>query len=186
MTGPSLAGLWHRKAGSLASFTRYSPALKASGISWDDATLDAWLADPQRLVPGNTMPFAGIEDAGQRHDLIAFLKDVTQPGHAVSAQGGRTGGMMGMMGSGSPNLRNLEAAMRITKITHCRDSYRVTTADGKVRDFWERNLRFKTDTSEEGPEKGTPALVPAGILGDRADVIFADPHEISAAIVPQC
>ena len=44
MTGPSLADLWNRKAGGLPSFTRYSPALKASGVTWDDKTLDAWLA----------------------------------------------------------------------------------------------------------------------------------------------
>ena len=43
MTGPSLAGAWGRKAGTLASFERYSPALKASGVVWDEATLDKWL-----------------------------------------------------------------------------------------------------------------------------------------------
>src|SRR6266571_2433208 len=54
MTGPSLAELWNRKAGTLASFHRYSQALKSSGIVWNDKTLDEWLADPQHLVPGNT------------------------------------------------------------------------------------------------------------------------------------
>ncbi len=51
--------------------------------------------------------------------------------------------------------------------------------DGKARDFWERNLRFKTDSSGEGPEKAAPAIVDAGMMGDRADVIFAAPEEIS-------
>ena len=46
----------------------------------------------------------------------------------------------------------------------------------KTRDFWERNLRFKTDVvSDDGPQKGAPAIVPAGMMGDRADVIFAKP-----------
>ena len=58
--------------------------------------------------------------------------------------------------------------------------------DGKTRDFWERNLRFKTDSSDDGPEKGAPALVDAGMMGDRADVIFADPQEITSIIAHQC
>jgi cytochrome c len=52
--------------------------------------------------------------------------------------------------------------------------------------FWERNLRFKTDGSENGPQKGAPALVGAGMLGDRADAIFAAPEEISELIKPGC
>jgi cytochrome c len=51
LTGPSLAGLWNRKAGSLASFNRYSSALKSADIVWNDRTLDAWIADPQHVVP---------------------------------------------------------------------------------------------------------------------------------------
>jgi cytochrome c len=50
MTRPSLAGLWDRKAGTLPSFSRYSPALKLSGIVWTDATLDKWRVDPQQLA----------------------------------------------------------------------------------------------------------------------------------------
>jgi cytochrome c len=59
LTGPSLANLWGRKAGSLPSFERYSDALKASGVIWDDRSLDAWLTDPARMVPHNEMPFRG-------------------------------------------------------------------------------------------------------------------------------
>src|SRR5947208_8177636 len=69
---------------------------------------------------------------------------------------------------------------------HCGDTYKVATADGKIRDFWERNLRFKTDVTDDGPQKGAPAIVPAGMMGDRADVIFASPAEISAFIAQQC
>ncbi len=191
MTGPSLADLWNRKAGTLRSFSRYSQALKSSGITWDDTTLNEWLRDPQHLIPGNTMPFSGVKDAGRRGDLLAFLKDATQPGHAppsIAQRGNQMGGMMmGMMGGGAvPNLKKLESDQRVTAITHCRDTYRVITADGKTRDFWERNLRFKTDVSDDGPQKGAPAIVAAGMMGDRADVIFAAPEEISGAISPQC
>ena len=187
MTGPSLAEVWDRKSGSLASFPRYSPALKSAGIIWTDDTLDEWIKDPQHFIPGNTMTFPGMKDARQRADLLAFLKDATQPGRAnKTAQGGnQVGGMM--MGDGAvPNLKTLDPQQRVRTITHCGDTYKVATADGKVRDFWERNLRFKTDVSDEGPQKGAPALVGAGMMGDRADVIFASPEEISGFIAQQC
>jgi cytochrome c len=95
--------------------------------------------------------------------------------------------MGGMMGGGAvPNLRKLAPAEQIQTITLCRDTYRVTTADGAVHEFWERNLRFKTDSSPDGPEKGAPAILGAGMMGDRASVIFAAPDEISAWIKPSC
>jgi cytochrome c len=110
MTGPSLAALWNRQAGGLASFERYSPALKSSGIVWQDNTLDEWLKDPQHFIPGNTMTFPGIKDTRQRADLLAFLKDTTQPGHAAAStqRGDRMSGMMGMMGRPTPNLKKLD------------------------------------------------------------------------------
>jgi cytochrome c len=187
MTGPSLAEVWNRKAGSLASFPRYSPALKSAGILWNDDTLDQWIKDPQHFIPENTMTFPGIKDARQRADLLAFLKDATQPGRAPKiAQGGNQMGGMMMGGGAVPNLKTLDAQNRVRSITHCGDTYKVATTDGKVRDFWERNLRFKTDVSDDGPQKGAPALVGAGMMGDRADVIFAGPHEISGFISQQC
>jgi cytochrome c len=192
MTGPSLANLWGRKAGGLSSFDRYSDALESSGIIWDDRALDGWLTDPQRMVPDNEMPFEGIKDARVRADLLAFLKDATKPGTApertAQAQMKGMGGMMGgMMGGGrDPKLKSLEPAKQVKAITYCHDTYRVTTADGKIRAFWERNLRFVTDSSKDGPEKGAPAIMPAGMMGDRAAVIFAVPDEISKVIEPRC
>jgi cytochrome c len=187
MTGPSLAELWNRKSGSLPSFPRYSQALKSAGIIWNDDTLDEWIKDPQHVIAGNTMTFPGMKDARQRHDLLAFLKDATRPGHAPkAAQGG--GGMGGMMmgGGNVPNLKTLDPEDRVQSIDHCGDTYKVATADGKVHDFWERNLRFKTDVSADGPQKGAPAIVGAGMMGDRADVIFASPEEISGFISHRC
>jgi cytochrome c len=70
--GPSLHGLLGRKAGEIADF-RYSPAMKRSGITWTPQTLDTFIADPQKEVPGNRMPFAGMPDAADRADLIAYL-----------------------------------------------------------------------------------------------------------------
>ena len=75
---------------------------------------------------------------------------------------------------------------RIGSITYCKDTYSVATADGKTRKFWERNLRLKTDSGDDGPEKDSPALMPAGMMGDRADVIFASPEEIGQFIKTKC
>lgn len=98
------------------------------------------------------------------------------------------GGMMGgMMGGGAvPNLKRLAPEDRVQAITYCEDTYRVTTADGETREFWERNLRFKTDSSVDGPEKGAPAIVGAGMMGDRADVIFTSPEEFGGFIRSTC
>ena len=71
--GPSLHGVFGRKAGTLADF-RYSPALKRSGIVWTAQTLDTYLADPQKAVPANRMPYAGLAEASDRADLIAYLQ----------------------------------------------------------------------------------------------------------------
>jgi cytochrome c len=190
MTGPSLADVWGRKAGSLASFNRYSPALTSANIVWNDKTLDEWIEDPQHLVPNNQMTFAGIKDARQRADLLAFLKQATQPGASVAQRAapmGGMGGMSGMMGGGRvPNLKKLDPEDRVQAISYCKDTYTVTTANGQARKFWERNLRLKTDASAEGPERNAPALIGAGMMGDRADVIFADPSEISTFIIDKC
>jgi cytochrome c len=183
MTGPSLAGIWNRKAGSLDSFNRYSDALKSAAVVWNDKTLDEWIKDPQHVVPGNEMTFAGIKEAQPRSDLLAFLKEATQKNGSQMAQGDR----MGMMGGGGvSNLKKLDPADRVQTITYCKDTYTVTTANGQKRKFWERNLRLKTDASGDGPEKNAPALVRAGMMGDRADVIFSDPREISPFIAAKC
>ena len=71
--GPNLAGIFGRTAGSVEDFPRYSDGLKASGIVWDDATLDQWLTNPAELVEGALMKMA-IPDAGMRANLVAFLK----------------------------------------------------------------------------------------------------------------
>ncbi|MBT2188653.1 c-type cytochrome [Sphingobium nicotianae] len=70
--GPSLRGVYGRRAGGGSGFS-YSPALKSSGIIWDAATLDAFLRAPQRAIPRNKMPYAGMAGQGDRQDVIAYL-----------------------------------------------------------------------------------------------------------------
>jgi cytochrome c len=87
MTGPSLAGVWGRKAGTLQSFDRYSPALKSSNVTWDAASLDQWLKKPSRFIPHSRMTFPGIADPQTRADLVAYLKQAST-GTAQTAQQG--------------------------------------------------------------------------------------------------
>jgi cytochrome c len=75
--GPSLYGIFGRKAGELPDF-RYSPALKRSGITWTPQTLDTYLTDPQAMVPANRMPYAGMADPRDRADLIAYLQKMSK------------------------------------------------------------------------------------------------------------
>jgi cytochrome c len=70
--GPRLAGVYGRKAGSVAGFN-YSAGLKNSGITWNDATLERWLSDPDLVVKDNNMDFS-VPKAEERRDLIAYLK----------------------------------------------------------------------------------------------------------------
>lgn len=71
--GPSLAGVYGTKVGEVEGYA-FSPALLASGLTWDDATLDKWLANPRQLVPGNKMTYAGMADPAKRAELIAYMK----------------------------------------------------------------------------------------------------------------
>jgi cytochrome c len=180
MTGPSLHGVWERKAGTAPGFIRYSDALKRSGVVWNEGTLDSWLKNPAQFIPGNEMRFAGVPGERARNDLIAYLK-LASEGKSPAAGGG------GMMGGGQMhNLKQAEQAFRVTAVRHCKDSYFVTTQDGAMHSYWEPNLRFKTDSSDIGPARGHPVILPAGMMGDRASLFFSDPDEISSFIKKQC
>jgi nitrite reductase (NO-forming) len=72
MVGPSLAGVLGRKSGSETGFN-YSDAMRHADITWSQDTLAAYLSDPQKVVPGNRMPFPGLKSEHDRADIIAFL-----------------------------------------------------------------------------------------------------------------
>jgi cytochrome c len=75
--GPNLHGLFGRRAGSVARFA-YSPALKNSGIVWDETTLATYLRDPKRSIPGTRMAFPGIASDQEMADLLAYLRQATR------------------------------------------------------------------------------------------------------------
>lgn len=72
-TGPRHCGLFGRQAGTVPGFA-YSQAMKESKIIWDEKTLNWFLENPMKAVPGTSMGYAGIPDAQERADLIAYLK----------------------------------------------------------------------------------------------------------------
>jgi cytochrome c len=173
MTGPSLAHVWNRKAGSAEDFLRYSDAMKRADLVWNDATLDKWLASPEKVVPGTTMTFPGLKESQARQDVVAYLKAVSE-GKAAGARRNKL------------DLRKAPPEGQVTAIRYCGDTYTVDTADGKSQKIWEFNLRFKTDSSKLGPAPGRPVVVGAGMQGDRASIVFASPREISESIKQAC
>jgi cytochrome c len=183
LTGPSLSRIWDQKAGTQKGFQRYSDPLRHSGVTWNEKTLDQWLTNPQRFIPGNTMTFPGIPNANTRADVIAYLQAVSEDKAPKAAA--RKGGMM-MARSERAILKKADADAQVVSLTHCRDTYTVKTAKGATHKMWEFNVRLKTDSSEYGPAPGKPVMTGSGMMGDRASIVFASPSEIGTFIRESC
>lgn len=79
--GPTLHKLIGRKAGAAQGYANYSGAMKGAGVTWDAATLDKFIENPQAVVPNNNMkPFAGIPDAEVRKQIIEYLQKKSKEG----------------------------------------------------------------------------------------------------------
>jgi len=74
--GPRHCGLFGRHAGSLSGYA-YSTAMKKYGVTWNEETLDHFLQNPLKVVPGTKMGYAGVKDPQERADLISYLKQAT-------------------------------------------------------------------------------------------------------------
>ena len=74
--GPPLGGVMGRRAAAVPGFA-YSKALAESDVTWDDATLDRWLARPSDVVPGTSMVYAGLPKSEDRARLIEYLRRAT-------------------------------------------------------------------------------------------------------------
>ncbi len=81
-TGPQHCGLFGRRAGTAPGYDGYSKAMRASKWVWDEHTLDIFLKDPMKALPGTAMGYAGVKDDAERADLIAWLKEASRPGVA--------------------------------------------------------------------------------------------------------
>jgi cytochrome c len=75
--GPSLNGIVGKQAGQVSSYGKYSGALE--GITWDEATLDKFITDPQSVAPGTNMLYPAVQDAAERKKIIEFLKTTGTP-----------------------------------------------------------------------------------------------------------
>ncbi|MBW7834666.1 MAG: c-type cytochrome [Simplicispira suum] len=79
-TGPQHCGLFGRRAGTAPGYEDYSKAMRASTTVWDEKSLNVFLKDPMKVVPGTAMGYAGVKDDAERADLIAWLKQASRPG----------------------------------------------------------------------------------------------------------
>ncbi len=184
LTGPSLAHVWGRKAGTAAGFARYSDALKEANVVWNESTLDNWLRDPAKFIPRNYMTFPGINNKKGRQEIIAYLKAVSE-GQAITPAP-QQGGMGMMMGRNKMDLKNAKPEMQVDALEYCGDTYIVRMVAGETFKLWEFNVRLQTDSSKYGPPKGRPVIVATGMMGDRAAVIFASPSEITPFVKQLC
>lgn len=186
LSGPSLADRWGKVAATIAGFGRYTEALKESGIIWEENSLDAWIANPQAMVPGTTMTFRGVDDDATRTGLIAFLRRALAPGGAEEVV--KSGLIPQRMAEGQipEDLSSLGANQRIREMRHCRDAYYITTADGAQFPFWEINVRIKIDTSPRGPRQHQPVLIRSGMVGDRVSVVFSSLADLDRMLVEKC
>ena len=76
--GPTLKGIFGRKAGTVESYVGYSEALKSSGVIWTEETLDEYLKNPKAFIKGTTMRFRKLGKEQDRQDLIAYLREATK------------------------------------------------------------------------------------------------------------
>lgn len=178
MSGPSLAGVVNRKAGSVTGFDRYSKVLPESSVEWNEKTLTAWLTNPQALIAGTSMPGIAADEQA-RADIVAYLLTTQTPGTPPRDDIPKPHEKMHDLKAAGP-------ATRIASIALCRDTYAVKMENGITLLFWEPNLRFKTDSSKVGPTPAKPVLVPTGMQGDRSYAIFSSPQEISGFVKSDC
>jgi cytochrome c len=76
--GPNLHGVVGRAAGTADGYTRYSDALKESGVTWDEASLTKYLHNPKEFIPGNQMAFPGLRKDADVENAIAYLKSMSE------------------------------------------------------------------------------------------------------------
>ena len=84
------------------------------------------------------------------------------------------------------HLADAPLDQQVEAINYCQGVYRVVTKQGEPVEYPEFDLRFKTDSSEDGPRSGAPVLINAGMRGDRGFVIFSSPEDVSAFLKTTC
>ena len=127
LVGPSLAGILGKKAGTDANFG-YSPAMKQSGLTWDSATFERYLTNPQATVPGNRMPFPGLKSEHDRADVIAFLAASSQAKGGAQGAPPRAAAAPKASTAGAPG----SAPAAVSDMSDIRYTLRSGIADGRM------------------------------------------------------
>lgn len=76
--GPNLGGMFGRTAGTVAGYTKFSKAMRNSGIVWTEKALDSFLSSPSKFIPRNAMSFTGMRKPEKRHALIEYIEKMTE------------------------------------------------------------------------------------------------------------
>jgi len=84
------------------------------------------------------------------------------------------------------DLKKVPPDHQVEGVNYCKGTYRLKLKDGSTSDFKEFDLRFKTDSGPTGPNPGAPVLIPAGMAGDRAFLVFAEPDELKNMLKKTC
>jgi len=84
------------------------------------------------------------------------------------------------------DLKKVPPDHQVEGVNYCKGTYRLKLKDGSTSDFKEFDLRFKTDSGPTGPNPGSPVLIPAGMAGDRAFLVFAEPDELKNMLKKTC
>jgi nitrite reductase (NO-forming) len=130
MLGPSLSGIIGRKAGTEAGYS-YSPAMKSADIVWNQDTLDKYLADPAKVVPGNKMPFPGLKTDHDRADVIAYLAGGAAPA-AAAATAQRPAPAAAATPAPQPSPDQAAPGAAATYVADARFTLRTGIADGRM------------------------------------------------------
>jgi nitrite reductase (NO-forming) len=131
MLGPSLAGIVGSKAGEVANYS-FSPAMKQSGITWTAEKLDAYLLDPQKVVPGNKMPFPGLKTNDDRTDVIAFLAAPANAAPAAAASPSPGGAAPAASAAATPPAQPAPARPPVAYLSDAKYTLRSGIAEGKM------------------------------------------------------
>jgi len=184
LTGPSLAGLWGKKAGKVKGYELYSDSLKKSDMIWNEKTLAEWIHEPQKVAPGTGMPDVKIGDDNIQ-PLVGFLKIALSKGGYEKVIKEKLVSENIANGQLPKYSRVPDKTSQVKAIESCSQIYSIEFADGSVKKIWKFNLAFKVMAGDLAPMEELPVIVPTGSMGDRFEIVFHSLKELST-VVTEC